>query len=220
MRFHDLTRPLRYAYNRVCYADKYAAAVKDGRIFPGFRLFDFGRDYIDEGGQAAFIHDRLRDRMTLIYPYRGSFKSWTMSVDALRAELRNYAISNDIQINQLAKASCPEAHRPLQELMRCRLDIERTLEVFYNETRLRVDDPGNRGSWQKYRHDLEFAAEVQDRAETPWNRGDDLIALQKSLEGSETAATLPDGNAAAEAKTARRQVHFGLRLLYDKVLRN
>lgn len=212
----NIVSACRNLVNKWRYAKVYKNAVAAGQFFPGFRLIDQKRDFIAEEVRPAFFLDRLHDKATLIFAYRGSYKKLTVMIDALEQEIRNYTISNMVQIEQMLATPNAPCHVDANELFRHRWDIEKTHEIFRAETMRRVEDPFRKMADRKYREDIGFADALKDREATPWSRADDIIALQNSVV-SETSADVPPD---VLSKKDSNVLWERMRIVVDRSLRN
>lgn len=211
--FKSITR----LFNDMLYAGQYKAAEKEGNVFPGFRWIDHKRDYIHEDIPTAFHLDLMRGTVRLLYRLDGILHKLDTTVKDLKEEIRNYAISNHLQLSDYTKTPNSKGHTPLSDLVKSRQNIEQTIAIFEDRTQLHIKDPVRHIYNKRFMHDVEEALSGGGEGpETPGDRADQIIQLQKELAShDETLDEVPKTNGRDKGLIAR--LADGM---FNKVLRN
>lgn len=216
----SVSKSLHIFFNDLVYNARYKSAEADGNVFPGFRWVFEGKDRIYEDIPTAFHFDLMRGKVDLFFRIEGVLRKTCCSVSDLREEIRNYAISNHIQISDYLKTPNSKGHIPLDELLKSRQNIEKTIAIFEDRTRLHIHDPVRHIYDDKFRADMRQALqEYGEGPPTPGARADQIIHLQQEMSRQETLddAPLPADEKGPKNKRLIAQVTDSL---FNRVLRN
>lgn len=216
----SLIQNLHIFFNNLAYGARYSSAETSGNVFPGFRWIAGGRDHIYEDIPTAFHFDLMRGQVDLLFRIEGVLRKIACSVADLQEEIRNYAISNHIQISDYLKTPNSKGHIPLDELLKSRQNIEKTIGIFEDRTGLRIHDPVRHIYDGKFQADMRKALrKYEEGPSTPGARADQIIHLQQEINRRETldAAPLSADEKGPKNKRLMAEVTDSL---FNRVLRN
>lgn len=216
----SIGRCLHKFFNDLVYNARYQSAEADENVFPGFRWVFQNRDHIYEDIPTAFHFDLMRGKVDLFFRIEGILHKTRTTVEDLREEIRSYAISNHIQISDYLKTPNSKGHIPLDELLKSRQNIEKTIAIFEDRTRLHIHDPVRHIYNDKFRADVRAAmAEYGEGPATPGERADQVILLLQEVNRQETLDDAP--LQVDEKRPKNKQLIAQLTdSLFNRVLRN
>jgi hypothetical protein len=157
----NVFKSLARQFNKLCYAKAYHAADGLGHCLSGYRYLDAANSLYREDTKPALIFDQEKffngasrtAMVTLIHAVDGSFVKQRISMSDMLNEFRNYAISNYLQIEELADARTPQQQERARELFQRRGDIEQTAIKMQQITGFLVEDPIGRDAAAAYRRE-------------------------------------------------------------------